>query len=259
VRCLLWFTSAAGFLCLGGALAGHALPLSRVVAVLGLHALVATLGVLLPGLSVFGDVFARGSRARPEVALTFDDGPHPETTRRVLAILREHGVAATFFVLGEKARAHPEVVREIAQAGHGLGLHGYTHDRLYALRSAARVSADLESARMALRDVAGVETALFRPPVGFVSHAVALAADRAGLTLVGFSARTRDGSPRADSRAVLARARRALSNGAVLVLHDAAERGGHVPASLAVLDELCRELARRGLRPVTVDALLRAE
>jgi len=246
-------------LCLGSALSGHAPPLSWVIPLLGLHALVATLGVLLPGLAVYGDVLSRGPRTRPEVALTFDDGPHPETTRRVLAILREHGVTATFFVLGEKARAHPDVVREIVQAGHGLGLHGYTDDRLYSLRSSARVAADLENARAALHDAAGIATALFRPPVGFVSHAVALAADRAGLTLVGFSARTRDGSPHAEPQAVLARAERALSNGAVLVLHDAPERGEHVPASLAVLSELCRELGRRGLRPVTVDALLRGD
>jgi peptidoglycan/xylan/chitin deacetylase (PgdA/CDA1 family) len=259
VRCLLWLTSTAGFLCLGSALAGRALPLSWVIPLLALHALVATLGVLLPGLSVYGDVLSHGSRARAEVALTFDDGPHPETTRRVLAILREHGVTATFFVLGEKARAHPDVVREIVQAGHGLGVHGHVHDRLYSLRSAARVSADLERARAMLRQVASVEATLFRPPVGFVSHSVALAAERAGVTLVGFSARMRDGAPRAEPQAVLARARRALANGAVLVLHDAAERGEHVPASIAVLGELCRELARRGLRPVTVDALLRAE
>ena len=227
------------------------------IPLLGLHALVATLGVLLPGLAVYGDVLSRGPRTRPEVALTFDDGPHPETTRRVLAILREHGVTATFFVLGEKARAHPDVVREIVQAGHGLGLHGYTHDRLYSLRSSARVAADLENARAALHDAAGIATALFRPPVGFVSHAVALAADRAGLTLVGFSARTRDGLARTDSTTVLARATAALENGAILVLHDAAERDDRVPASLAVLGELCAEVARRGFVPVTLDELRR--
>ena len=259
VRILLWATSAAGFSSLACALAGHALPAAGVLLGLGVHAFVATLGVLLPGLSVFGDVVARGPRSRPEVALTFDDGPHPETTRRVLAILSEHGVRATFFVLGEKARAHPDVVREIVAAGHALGLHGYTHDRLYSLRSAVRLEADLERARAAVEEAAGVRCTLFRPPVGFVSYAVALAAERTGLTLVGFTARTRDASPRAEPAAVLARATRALDNGAILVLHDAAEAGHRAPASVSVLGELCAELARRGLRPVTVDALLRPD
>jgi len=226
---------------------------------LGLHALVATAGVLLPGLSLFGDVIAHGSRSRAEVALTFDDGPHPETTRRVLEILRERGIVATFFVLGEKARAYPDVVREIVAGGHGLGLHGHTHDRLYSLRTAARVQADLERAQDAVHAASGVRCTLVRPPVGFVSYAVALAAERLGLALVGFTARARDGSPRAEPEAVLARAIGALESGAILVLHDAAEVGDRTPASVSVLGALCDELLRRGLRPVTVDALLRVD
>lgn len=224
---------------------------------LGLHAIVATLGVLLPGLSVFGDVVGRGPRARREIALTFDDGPHPETTRRVLAVLAEAGMRATFFVLGTKAERHPEVLRDIVAAGHVVGLHGHTHDPLYSLRSSSRVAADLASARAAVELACGVRATLFRPPVGFVSHSVALAADRAGVTLVGFTARTRDGVAGATPSAVLARATRALENGAILVLHDAAERGDRVPASLSVLAELCAEVLRRGFTAVTLPELCR--
>lgn len=256
---MLWVTSATGFLCLGAVLAGHTPPLAGMFGALGLHAVVATAGVLLPGLSVFGDVIAHGPRSRAEVALTFDDGPHPETTRRVLAILRERGVVATFFVLGEKVRAHPDVVREIVAGGHGLGLHGHTHDRLYSLRTAARIETDLARAEEAVHAACGLRCTLVRPPVGFVSYAVALAADRLGLALVGFTARTRDGSARAEPEAVLARATSALESGAILVLHDAAEMGDRTPASVSVLGALCDELARRGLRPVTVDALRRAD
>jgi peptidoglycan/xylan/chitin deacetylase (PgdA/CDA1 family) len=256
-RFLLWTTSVTGFACVGGVLAGHAPPLVVTAGLFGVHALVATLGVLLPGLSVFGDVLGRGPRARPEIALTFDDGPHPETTRSVLAVLAAARVRATFFVLGDKVRKHADVVREVVAAGHAVGLHGYTHDPFYSLRSAARIQADIEAARAAVEAACGVRAVLFRPPVGFVSHTVALAADRAGVTLVGFSARTRDGLARTDSTAVLARATAALENGAILVLHDAAERDDRVPASLAVLGELCAEVARRGFVPVTLDELRR--
>jgi len=242
---------------LGAALAGHAPPVAVTAAGLAVHALVATLGVLLPGLSVFGDVLGRGPRDRREIALTFDDGPHPETTRRVLAVLAAARVRATFFVLGAKAERHADVVREIVAAGHEVGLHGHTHDALYALRSSARLAADLAAARAAVERACGVRAVLFRPPVGFVSHTVALAAERAGLTLVGFTARTRDGVASADAAAVLARATRALENGAIIVLHDAAERDDRVPASLAVLPELCAEIARRGLTAVTLTDLRR--
>jgi peptidoglycan/xylan/chitin deacetylase (PgdA/CDA1 family) len=191
------------------------------------------------------------------VALTFDDGPSPATTPRVLETLREHGVKATFFVLGTKAEAHPELVRDIVRAGHAVGVHGHTHPWSYSLRSTRFVLRDLERACAAIERACGVRPTLFRPPVGFVGPGVARGAERAGLTLVGFSARTRDGLASAKPEAVLARASAALEPGAILVLHDAAEEGDRVPASSSVLGEILGRLHARGLVAVTVDALTR--
>ena len=101
----------------------------------------ATAGVLIPQLEMYGDMLWRGTPGARTVALTFDDGPHPETTRRVLEMLRANGgQRATFFVVGRKARQYPDVVREIHAAGHAIGLHGYEHDRLYALKPPAYTS-----------------------------------------------------------------------------------------------------------------------
>jgi len=85
---------------------------------------VATVGIFFPGLEMYGPIVSRGPTGRRSVALTFDDGPHPVTTRRILAVLAATRHRATFFVLGTKARRHPEVVREIHAAGHTIGLHG---------------------------------------------------------------------------------------------------------------------------------------
>jgi len=256
-RLVLWVVSLAGVLFGVCALVRGPLPVSLGVLGLVLQAGLATCGVLVPSLAAFGDVYSRGSGERREVALTFDDGPHPDTTPRALELLREHGALATFFVLGEKALAHPDLVREIAQAGHAVGVHGHVHDRLYALRSLSFVARDLERACTAIERASGRRPTLFRPPVGFVSGNVALAAERAGLTLVGFSARTQDGRRSALSEGVLRRATVALESGAILVLHDAAERDDGVPASLPVLGELLTRLRERGLSAVTVDALRR--
>jgi peptidoglycan/xylan/chitin deacetylase (PgdA/CDA1 family) len=257
LRLALWTSSLAGVLCAVRALVLEPLPLH--VAVVGLlaQALLATVGVLLPSLGAFADVYSRGPRERPEVALTFDDGPHPDTTPRVLELLREHGAQATFFVLGEKALAHPELVRAAARAGHAIGVHGHRHERSYALRGLRFVERDLALACEAVERATGVRPELFRPPIGFVSGNVALAAERARLTLVGFSARTGDGLASARSDRVLERATAELASGAILVLHDAAERGEHVPASIAVLGELLARLRRKGLVAVSVDALRR--
>jgi peptidoglycan/xylan/chitin deacetylase (PgdA/CDA1 family) len=253
-RLLLTGTSLGGFGALAWGLAVAPLPAAWVAAGLGAHVAVCTLGVLFPSLRAWTDIACRAPAGRRAVALTFDDGPHPETTRRVLQLLAEAGATATFFVLGDKAERHPDVVREIAAAGHEVALHGYSHDRLYSLRSVRRVRADLERGVAAL-DACGVRPLLFRPPVGFVSHMIAVAVEGAGLRLAGHSTRALDGRAGARPDAVLRRATSGLVDGAVIILHDAAERDGHVPASLSVLPELLAEVKRRDLRTLTMSAL----
>jgi peptidoglycan-N-acetylglucosamine deacetylase len=256
-RLVLWIASLAGVLSAACAFTGRPWPLGVVVVGLALQASLATLAVVAPSLGVFGEVYARGPAERPEVALTFDDGPNPATTPRVLGLLAEHGARATFFVVGEKALDHPALVRAIAEAGHAVGIHGHVHDRLYALRSVGFVERDVERARAAVERALGVVPALFRPPVGFVSGAVAVAAERAGLKLIGFSVRSLDGRASTPPERVLARATAALENGAILLLHDAAERDDRTPASLSILSELLERLHRKGLSAVTVDAMRR--
>lgn len=253
-RLVLTGTSLGGFGALAWGLVVAPLPVAWVAAGLAAHAVVCTVGVLLPSLRAWTDVAWRADAGRGAVALTFDDGPHPETTRRVLRALAEADAKATFFVLGSKAERYPDVVRELAAAGHEVALHGYAHDRLYSLRPARRLRADIERGLAALA-ACGVRPALFRPPVGLVSHTVALAAESAGLRVAGHTTRALDGRGGAEPDAVLRRATAGLEDGAVLLLHDAAEREDHVPASLAVLPALLEELKRRGLRPVTMSAL----
>jgi peptidoglycan/xylan/chitin deacetylase (PgdA/CDA1 family) len=256
-RLALWTTSVAGLCAGASALLGARPPFSLALAGLVLEATLATAGVLAPSLGVFGTVYARGPAERAELALTFDDGPSPETTPRVLALLEQHGARATFFVVGSKARAHPTLVRAIAAAGHAIGVHGHVHDPLYALRSARFVERDLARACAAVAEATGVVPRLFRPPIGFVSSAVAVAAERHGLTLVGWTVRTLDGFSGTAPERVLARATAALERGAILLLHDAAARDDRVPPGLAVLPELLTRVRQRGLEAVTVDALRR--
>jgi peptidoglycan/xylan/chitin deacetylase (PgdA/CDA1 family) len=245
-----------GYALFGAALAGRGASLGWLLGAFALHATVGTLGVAFPALGVWGDAVCRGKPGLRRIALTFDDGPHPVTTRRVLALLAQHRKRATFFVLGSKVREHPELAREIVAAGHAIALHGDEHDRLYMLRGPARVAADLARAASTLFDATGVRTTLFRPPVGFVSHGIALAAEAAGLTLVGCSTRALDGRASANPERVLARARGGIADGAVLLLHDAAEDGAHEPASLPVLPELLSAIERAGLEAVSVDELI---
>jgi len=217
---------------------------------------VATVGVVFPGLEMYGPIVQRGPAGRRSVALTFDDGPHPVTTRRILAALAGTRHRATFFVLGVKARRHPDVLREIQAAGHTIGVHGDEHDRLHSFRMPWRVYGDLVRAAKAVEDATGVRPHLFRPPLGHTSVNAAPGVRRAGLTVVGWSVRGLDGMRTQTPEAVVTRVERELSDGAIVMLHDASERDDYEPASIRALPELLRLLDERGWTSVGVDTLL---
>jgi len=254
----LTFLASAGGI---GALALHAVaggePGFAMVGLLslGLGAL-ATTGVVFPSLEMYGRVIFRGPLGSGRVALTFDDGPHPVTTRRVLAALAPTRHRATFFVLGEKVRRHPDVVREIHAAGHTIGIHGDCHDRLLSFRFPRAVGAEIDRARDAVEAATGARPRFFRPPLGHTSLTTVLGARRAGVTLVGWSSRGYDGMRRRNPDAVVTRLSRTLTDGAIVMLHDAAEHDDFEPASVQALPRVVALLDARGLASVGLDALL---
>jgi peptidoglycan/xylan/chitin deacetylase (PgdA/CDA1 family) len=222
---------------------------------LGLGAL-ASAGVVLPGLEIYGRVVVRGPVGRRRVALTFDDGPHPVTTRRVLAALAPTRHRATFFVLGEKARRHPDVVREIHAGGHCIGIHGDRHDRLHSFRMTATVCDGIRRAGAAVETAAGIRPRFFRPPLGHTSLTTVRGAKRAGVMLVGWSSRGYDGMRRRSPDAVVRRVGPTLTDGAIVMLHDASEHDDFEPASVLALPRLLALLDERELTSVGLGALL---
>jgi peptidoglycan-N-acetylglucosamine deacetylase len=214
------------------------------------------LGVYFPWLEMFDRVVCRAPRGTARLALTFDDGPHPETTRRVLAALGATRHRATFFLLGEKVARYPDVVREIRDAGHTLAVHGYFHDRLHPFRSPQRIQRELVRALDAIEDASGVRPRWFRPPVGQTSPTSVLGARRAGVRLLGWSGRAYDGVRWRTPESALRSALQSSVDGAIVVLHDAAERDDFEPASLSILPSLLLALDARGLTSVGLDTLL---
>ena len=134
----------------------------------------------------------RNRAAGRVVALTFDDGPDPEQTPRVLDTLRAHGVRATFFLIGSKAELHPEIVRRMAAEGHAIGIHTWSHTPGFPMLRSGAMAADILRCRESLREITGVETDLFRPPYGVTNPMVARAVKRTGSRCVGWSIRSLD-------------------------------------------------------------------
>jgi peptidoglycan/xylan/chitin deacetylase (PgdA/CDA1 family) len=223
---------------------------------LGGYLLLILLGVLRLGLRMFVDAIVAGPRDARGVALTFDDGPDPKTTVTVLDALDDAKAKATFFVIGKKAEEHPEIVREILRRGHEIGLHSYAHDRLFSLRSEKEVRRDLEKGVAVLTELTGEKPLFFRPPIGHTNPILARVVDDLDLVTVGWSVSARDGVKSAIPRAVVNRVRRGLEDGAIVLMHDASEKGTHVPAGVIALPEVLKAAYRQQLPLVTVGSWL---
>jgi peptidoglycan/xylan/chitin deacetylase (PgdA/CDA1 family) len=188
---------------------------------------------------------------RGEVALTFDDGPAPDVTPRVLDLLDRHGARVTFFCIGERVRAHPEIAAEIARRGHRVENHTQTHPHLFACYPAPALRREILDAQESIVRATGVAPRLFRAPAGLRNPLLDWVLFRAGLRLVSWTRRGFDALER-DPRRITSRLLAGLAPGDVLLLHDgSASRGGN-PVALEVLPRLLDELAARKLRPVPI-------
>jgi peptidoglycan/xylan/chitin deacetylase (PgdA/CDA1 family) len=196
------------------------------------------------------------STDREEVALTFDDGPDPEITPRVLDLLDAAGARATFFCIGRRVEAHPEIAAEIARRGHQVENHTHTHPHLFACYLAPALRREIEDAQRAIECATGRRPRLFRAPAGLRNPFLDWVLHRSGLRIVSWTRRGFD-SVSGMGRSPAAIARRLLDGlapGDILLLHDGStlNKSGGNPVVLEVLPRVLDALAARGLKSVPV-------
>jgi peptidoglycan/xylan/chitin deacetylase (PgdA/CDA1 family) len=183
------------------------------------------------------------------VALTFDDGPHPQGTPAVLETLREHGAVATFFLAGEQVERRPALAAEIVAAGHRVELHCHRHRNLLRL-SARELLDDAERGRAAIEEASGQAIADYRPPYGIFSAAALRAVRGRGWRPVLWSRWGRDWTRRSTPESIARRSSAGLRAGDIVLLHDAdyySARGSWVRTA-AALPLILAELESRGLK-----------
>ncbi len=205
----------------------------------GLAALAAThlalvWATLRPQSRVLSPVLSRLPTDERVVWLTIDDGPSDDT-RAMLDLLDAHGARATFFLVGARAQARPELVAEIVRRGHGIGQHSHTHPQAWFWALPPRAMREqIDNAQAALTFLAGARPRWFRAVVGMSNPFVAAQLKRHGLARVAWSARGFDAVLR-DPAGVVARIERDLAPGAIVLLHEGAAHGRNVETLAALL------------------------
>lgn len=187
------------------------------------------------------------------VALTFDDGPHPQGTLLVLEILREAGATATFFLVGEQVERRPALVAEIVAAGHRVELHCHRHRNALRL-TGGQFAQDAERGRTVIEEAGGQPVADHRPPYGIYSAAALRACRQRGWRSVLWSKWGKDWRGRATARSITQHVTGSIGAGDIVLLHDADyySAPGSWVRTVAALPIILEELGNRGLKTASL-------
>jgi peptidoglycan/xylan/chitin deacetylase (PgdA/CDA1 family) len=219
-----------------------------------------------PGSQIFGKTLVSGPRDERVVALTYDDGPNPPYTNAIIKVLREQGVRATFFVVGQAVQAYPGVVRAEVRDGDAIGNHTWAHEHL-VLDDSASLRETLEKTDRAIFTATGTHTRIMRPPYGGRDWLVLGEVRKLGYTPVMWSVPLAKDWEYPPARIIAERVLRYVSDGSIIVLHDG--NRGIVCARTHLSEHVCdrsadveatrlivQTLKREGYRFVTIPELL---
>lgn len=189
------------------------------------------------------------------VALTYDDGPDPVNTPAVLEALKKHNAHATFFVLGKRVVANPEIIKQIKREGHELGSHGYNHPD-YNKYNKAAISDDITRTTAAIRKITGKTPSLFRPPGGYLSYDMVDICRKNQLTIAYWTYQqdSKDWRNGVGGAQIANHIIRHLEPGQIIVLHDGAPNGLQTARAT---DLVLSAMEKEGYRVVTMSEMIR--
>jgi len=214
-----------------------------------------------PRSRLYGKVYSNGNRSRRQIALTFDDGPNEPYTSQVLNILRQYGVKATFFFIGQNAQRHPEVCRRVLAEGNVIGNHSYHHYRLLWLIWGKAAAREIDLAWQTIYQAAGYQVKLFRPPHGFRTPWLTHTIRRLGYSVITWDNMTDDWKAEKSAEEIVNAIVKRARPGGIIVLHDGRGTRESYDRSqmLKALPQIIEQLGMGGFDFVTVPELLREE
>jgi peptidoglycan/xylan/chitin deacetylase (PgdA/CDA1 family) len=200
-------------------------------------------------------IVLRGSQSKNNIALTFDDGPDPRFTPKILDVLKEHNVKAAFFLMGSRAEAYPELVKRIKDEGHVIGNHTFWHPNLVQVGDIGTLQSEVTKTENTLGNLIGYRTKLFRAPYGFLYNELVEKLRDMNYTVVGWSVDSLDwqeAPPETIAYNVLSN----VHPGAIILMHDGAEWDGDRTNTIKSLRQIIPALKEQGLEFETVPELL---
>lgn len=184
-----------------------------------------------------------------QVALTFDDGPHPQFTPKVLDLLKQYNTKATFFCVGRRVEKHPEIFKRILDEGHCVGNHTYSHSKSFGFFNTEKVTSELKKTIAIVERLTSKEMKLYRPAFGVTNPMIEKTVQKLGVKSIGWNVRSLDTTSRSE-KMVLGRITSRISKGDVVLLHDTSQK------TVSVLEQLLLFLEQKKITSVTVDQLL---
>lgn len=185
---------------------------------LAFYALVLLIGSAKIGLNFFFKSLIRSDTTEKLIAISFDDGPHPEVTPKLLQVLEKYEAKATFFLIGENAQKYPQIVKDIIKNDHLTGNHSFSHQHYFDLLSSKKMLVEIDKTNKAISDICKKKPLLFRPPFGVTNPSLRKAIESTGMISVGWSLRSFDTIK--SSGGVLRKLKRKTSPGDVVLFHD---------------------------------------
>lgn len=186
------------------------------------------------------------------IALTFDDGPHPEWTPRVLNLLAENNIKATFFLIGKNAEQHPEIVKRISDEGHTIGNHSYHHEDKFPMKKRIEIQQEIIQNNALLKELTGKEIHYFRPPFGVSNPRIAKGIKDLKMQTIGWSIRSFDTVAK-DVQSITKRVLKNPRQGDVILLHDTQEK------TLTALSIIIESIQKRGIGFESIESLYKKQ
>lgn len=195
------------------------------------------------------------------VALTFDDGPSPIWTPRILEALKKSGIKATFFMLGKHVQDYPDIARRVAQDGHDIGIHSYNHQNLIYSKK-EEVARDITYTALIIKNITGKTTMLFRPPKAWLSKREKKQLKKLGYEIILWSLNSKDWVT-FDDKYIIRYILRHIQPGDIILFHDSGGalriEGGNRSETVSTIPILAEKLRERGYRFATITELLKME